>query len=99
MKGCKNLDYDESHYPRCKLKSLDDQGFPGVKYWDRFEGGLITAEEISKFPNTPIKVQFCGLGRGRINGIFQCYNLGEMYCYEEEPEKKEPDYEQISKNS
>lgn len=33
-------------------------------------------------PRNPEKVQFCGAGRGRINGIFQCYNAGEMHCYE-----------------
>ena len=30
-----------------------------------------------------IKVQFCGKGRGRINGVFQCHN-GEMSCYDPE---------------
>lgn len=29
-----------------------------------------------------------GAGRGRINGIFQCYNKGEMSCYEEEKDDK-----------
>jgi len=82
MKPCKHLDYDESSYPQCKLKTIDDFDIP-VKYWDRFEGGFISEEELRKFPDTAIKVQFCKL-RGRIKGIFQCYNPGEMSCYEEE---------------
>lgn len=88
MKPCKNLDYDESHYPRAKLKMLDDQGFPGVKYWDRFEGGFITPCEIEKWPNTAINVQFCKL-RGRINSIFDCYNAEMMGCYEDFKESAE----------
>ena len=80
MKACKHLDYDEKKYPKCKLKIINDFEVP-VKYWDRFEGGFISKEELREYPNTPIKVQFCGLGRGRINGIFQCYNPGEMSCY------------------
>jgi hypothetical protein len=82
LKPCKHLDYDESQYSQCKLKSLDEEGFPGVKYWDRFEGGFVTEAELKRFPNTATKVQFCKL-RGRINGIFDCYNPNEMSCYEE----------------
>ncbi len=86
MKPCKYLDYDESHYPQCKLIFLEDQGFPGVRYWDR--SNFITESELRTFPNTPIKVQFCCKGRGRINGIFQCYNPGEMSCYELEQKEE-----------
>jgi hypothetical protein len=78
MRGCKYLDHDESHYPRCKLITLDDD----VKYWDRFEGGFVTQTDLDRFPQTATKVQFCGKGKGRINGIFQCYNPAEMSCYE-----------------
>lgn len=35
------------------------------------------------------KVQFCGAGRGRINGIFQCINKGEMSCFEEQENENE----------
>jgi len=83
-KGCKHLDY-ESEYLGCKLKTLDEQGFPGVKYWDRLEGGFVSPKELKEYPDTPIKVQFCKL-RGRINGIFQCINPGELPCYEEDEE-------------
>jgi len=87
MKPCKHLDYDEAHYPKCKLKRIDDFEIP-IFYWDRFEGGFITQKELNEYPNTAIKVQFCKL-RGRINGIFQCYQEGKMYCYEPDENKKE----------
>lgn len=81
LKPCRNLDYDESRYPRCKLISLG--GFPGVKYWDRFQGGFVTQAELDRDPDTPTQVQFCKL-RGRINSMFSCYTPGEQTCYEEE---------------
>ena len=77
MKPCKHLDYNEKNYPTCKLKTIDDFDIP-VNYWER----QISEMELKAFPNTPIKVQFCKL-RGRINGIFQCYNPNEMTCWEE----------------
>uniref|UniRef100_A0A6M3X596 Uncharacterized protein n=1 Tax=viral metagenome TaxID=1070528 RepID=A0A6M3X596_9ZZZZ len=76
MKPCKHLDYNEKNYPKCKLKTD-----VLVKFWDRLEGGFVTQSELEQFPNTAIKVQFCKK-RGRINGIFQCYNAGELSCYE-----------------
>ena len=33
-------------------------------------------------------VQFCGHGRGRIPGIFQCINQGEMHCFEKQEGKE-----------
>lgn len=83
MKPCKYLDYDEKNYSQCKLKFVDEENFPGVKYWDRFEGGFIQQWELDRWPNTAIKVQFCKL-KGRIAGIFQCYNSGGMNCYKTE---------------
>ncbi len=72
MKPCKHLDYDEDKYIDCKIRTCLPH-FPDVRYWERgaawTEGG------------NPKNVQFCGAGRGRINGIFQCHN-GEMSCYE-----------------
>ncbi len=70
--GCKHLDYS-SEYEDCKVVHECRMG-GRVLYWERgprwTDGG------------NPIKVQFCGQGRGRINGIFQCYNPGEMACYQ-----------------
>ena len=67
-KGCKHLDYRKEKYPTCKLVETPE----GWKWWER----VIVQE------GEPVKVQFCGNGRGRINGIFQCINPGEMGCYE-----------------
>lgn len=75
MKPCKNLDYTEGKYSDCKIVELS--GFPClVRYWER---GIIWTDG-----GNPKNVQFCGAGRGRINGIFNCYNPGEMSCYEPE---------------
>ena len=77
MRPCRHLDYDEAKYDRCKIETCAPH-FPDVRYWARGEewtdGGF------------PRNVQFCKL-RGRINGIFECYN-GELGCYE--PEDVEP---------
>ena len=83
MKPCKHLDYNESNHPSCTLKIIESYRFNDIdiKYFDRFEGGLISKEELSKCPYTPTKVQFCTKW-GRINGIFQCYNENELSCYE-----------------
>ncbi len=76
MKPCKHLDHDEENYPGCELVTFD--GFScEVKHWVR---------TVVPFEDAPRSVQFCGAGRGRINGIFQCYNPGEMPCYEPEAE-------------
>lgn len=79
MRSCKHLDYDESKYgPDIKLRELG--GFPcRVRFWDR--GPTWTDGPMNE--GNPQKVQFCKK-RGRINGIFQCYNKGEMPCYEPE---------------
>lgn len=74
MKPCKHLDYD-GKYVDCEIVDLSDQ-FPKckpfVKHWKR----LKAAEQ-----GNPVNVQFCK-NRGRINGVFDCYNQGEMSCYE-----------------
>jgi len=69
MKACKNLDYSDN-YINCEIKTAEPY-FPEVRYWER------------KNQDENIKVQFCGKGRGRINGVFQCHN-GEMSCYDPE---------------
>lgn len=74
-KACRHLDYNEKTYGgSCKL--VEVPGFPGVRYWER---------QVLPYEGAPVKVQFCGQGRGRINGVFQCYNKGEMSCYDPEP--------------
>ena len=74
---CKHLDYT-TKYEDCEIKTCAPH-FPNVRYWQR--GPQWTDNGPGQPPN-PGKVQFCGAGRGRINGIFQCYNAGEMPCYE-----------------
>jgi hypothetical protein len=79
MKPCKHLDYSEGVFgPDITLETCAP-AFPLVRYWLRGESW--TDNGPGEPPN-PAKVQFCGAGRGRINGIFQCYNAGEMPCYE-----------------
>ena len=75
MKPCKYLDY-ESDYRDCKLCTCAPH-YPDVRYWRR---GEIWTHENGEQVN-PRDVQFCKK-RGRITGIFQCYNEGEMSCYE-----------------
>lgn len=76
LKPCKHLDYREGQYTDCTIETCAPD-YPDVKYWLRGKRWLDGGKN-------PAKVQFCGLGRGRINGIFQCYN-GEMgSCYEPE---------------
>lgn len=70
MKPCKHLDYD-GEYIDCELKTCAPH-YPDVKYWQR---------NNVPYEGAPVKVQFCKL-RGRINGIFSCYNVGEMSCHE-----------------
>lgn len=53
--------------------------FPDVRYWLR---GPRWTDNGPGEKSNPAKVQFCGAGRGRINGIFQCYQAGELSCYE-----------------
>ena len=80
MKPCRHLDYTEGKFTDCELRTCAPH-FPDVQFWLR--GKSWTDNGPNEAPN-PAKVQFCGAGRGRINGIFQCYN-GEMVCYEPEP--------------
>ena len=76
MKPCKHLDYSDS-YPECELVEIEGFECP-VRHWRRtlyLPGGPM------HYDGAPVNVQFCKL-RGRINGIFDCYNPGEMCCYE-----------------
>ena len=69
---CKYLDHEPGKYAGCRLRSAAPH-YPNVQYWERGEAWTDDGKN-------PRNVQFCGQGRGRINGIFQCYN-GEMPCY------------------
>ena len=74
---CKHLDYSEEYAigGQCILKTCAPH-YPDVKFWYR--------ENLS-YKGAPQNVQFCGAGRGRINGIFDCYGSpGPMSCYEPE---------------
>lgn len=83
MKACKHLDYSEERYGEsCVLRTLDGFSCP-VKYWERSDAFVRTPDGQ---PDNPRNVQFCAQGRGRINGIFQCYNPGEMSCFDGEDE-------------
>lgn len=73
--GCRYLDYEEK-YTDCEIVDLTEHGFAGVRYWRR--GPTWTEGPANK--GNARNVQFCKL-RGRIPGIFQCYNPGEMSCY------------------
>jgi hypothetical protein len=80
MKPCKHLDYSEGQYTDCTIETCAPH-FPLIRYWKR-------GPTWTYYPGAPDKVQFCGQGRGPINGVFQCYN-GEMPCYEPEDNKDE----------
>lgn len=75
--GCKHLDY-ETKYTDCKIITIEPEGW---KYWERGK----TWTDGPGNEGNPKNVQFCK-NRGRINGIFQCINPGEMGCFE--PQKK-----------
>ena len=75
---CKYLDYAEGKYTDCQIKTLAPH-YPQVRFWQR--GERWTAGPSAGSPPGPRDVQFCGQGRGRINGILQCYLPGEMSCY------------------
>ena len=72
-RGCKYLDYEKTKYPSCRLVEKD-----GYKWWER----------DAPYEGAPTRIQFCGQGRGRINGIFQCINPGEMGCFEPHDKEK-----------
>jgi hypothetical protein len=77
MIPCKHLDYTEGKCgPDITLETCAPH-YPEVRFWLR---GPRWTDNGPKMPPNPAKVQFCLL-RGRINGIFGCYN-GEMSCYE-----------------
>ena len=84
MKPCKHLDYEENKFDDCELRTMAPH-YPEVRYW--FRGPRWTDNGPGKSPN-PAKCQFCGAGIGRINGVFQCYQPGEMPCYEPTEEAK-----------
>lgn len=78
MQPCRHLDYEAGKFgPDIELIELKHFSVP-VKFWQR--GPTWTDNGPDSAPN-PARVQFCKL-RGRINGVFQCYNPGEMSCYE-----------------
>jgi len=83
MAPCRNLDYTEGKFTHCEIIEITDQFLLAacrIRYWKRGEQWLAGPGGT----RNPQNVQFCGAGRGRINGIFQCYNPGEMSCYEAE---------------
>lgn len=83
-KGCRHLVYDfRGLDPRLKLCSLENAGFADVWFWNRSE----IVKELQGFLSEPRDVQYCLL-RGRINGIFQCINSGELPCFEAQEEEK-----------
>lgn len=75
MEACKHLDY-ETKYTDCEIVEIPDFSCR-VRHWQR--GPTWTEGELNE--GNPTNVQFCK-ERGRIRGIFQCYNAGEMHCYE-----------------
>lgn len=79
MKPCKNLDYTTGKFgPDITLETCAPH-YPEVKFWRRGPRWVMN-ENGSRNPEN---VQFCGAGRGRINGIFDCYQApGPMCCYE-----------------
>ena len=79
MIPCKHLDYTEGKYDDCSIQTCAPH-YPQVRYWLRSPRWT---EYDFGGPYNPAKVQFCGAGRGRINGVFQCYQKGGMHCYEE----------------
>lgn len=91
MKPCKHLDHNPENYPSCEFVTLTDFSCL-VSFFQRTDylpGGPL------HYDGAPVKVQFCGKGKGRINGIFQCYNPGEMSCYE--PEQDQPAADELQK--
>lgn len=72
MKPCVQLDYEEGKFgPDIELKDCAPH-YPQVRYWER---GPVWTEG-----GGAAKVQFCKR-KGRVAGIFGCYN-GEMPCYD-----------------
>jgi hypothetical protein len=74
-RGCKHLDYD-GKYIGCKLVERD-----GYRWWER---SAMWTEGPGNEGNAK-NVQFCKK-RGRIPGIAQCINPGEMSCFEPQEE-------------
>ena len=71
---CKHLDHNiETYGGTCTLVQLPN----GIKHWHR---------NYPPYPEAPVDVQFCGLGRGRINSIYDCVsvhgNPARMSCHE-----------------
>ena len=71
MEPCKHLNYEEDKVDLRFNKLCELPEYPIVKYWERRD---IISETV--YP-----VQYCRL-RGRVKGIFQCYNEGELSCHE-----------------
>ena len=84
LRPCRHLDYTEGRFgPDIELRTCAPD-FPEVKFWLR--GRRWTDNGPGRSPNVS-QVQLCKL-RGRIPGIFQCYN-GEMFCYDPAREGEE----------
>lgn len=77
MKPCRHLDYDGTYGPNCEIQTHPD--YPEVRFWVRGK------RWTRGCPPGARNVQFCRLGRRRINAIFDCYD-GMMGCYDPEPE-------------
>jgi len=84
MKPCLHLDYTAGKFTGCTIQTATPW-YPNVRYWLR--GPEWTDNGPGERAN-PAKVQFCAK-RGRINGVFDCYN-GEMGCYEPAAEQETP---------
>ena len=82
MIPCRHLDYTPDKYTGCTIETCAPH-FPDVRFWRR---GASWTDNGAGQPRNPATVQFCGQGRGRITGIFGCYN-GEMRCYAPKPKE------------
>lgn len=80
MKPCKHLDYDREKHDDCEIDEMFIFSCR-VRYWKWWP--MLAADQTAK---DPVRSQFCGAGRGRISGIFQCYHPDEMSCHEPEEE-------------
>ena len=71
--GCKYLDFEQDKYVDCKIVEIDAPGGERVRCWERTH---------VPYPEAPRLVQFCGMGRGRINNPLACYGApGPCGCY------------------
>ena len=69
--GCKYLNYDETRFPDCTLKTQESSDGETYHWWHR---------NVLPYPEAPVKVQFCKL-RGRINKMSLCWDPGDQSCW------------------